>query len=155
MTLTHFHLMLNHLPIFGMIVLFFLMAHAVIFKKEKLVKIYLWYFAITALVTIPVFLTGDPSSEYLKSVFPEVNNDLIENHETFGYISLIIILVLGVSGLLALRFFKGKGKEILPVWFKYSFLIVALISVFAISWAGKTGGDIRHSEITAEHTIIK
>jgi glucan phosphoethanolaminetransferase (alkaline phosphatase superfamily) len=145
--------MLNHLPIFGMIVLFFLMAHAVIFKKEKLVKIYLWFFAVTALVTIPVFLTGDPSSEYLKSVFPGVNNDLIENHETFGYISLIIILVLGVSGLVALRFFKSK--EILPAWFKYSFLIVALISVFAISWAGKTGGDIRHSEITAEHTIIK
>ena len=153
MTLTNLHLMLNHLPIFGMIVLFFLMAHAVIFKKEKLVKIYLWFFAVTALVTIPVFLTGDPSSEYLKSVFPGVNNDLIENHETFGYISLIIILVLGVSGLVALRFFKSK--EILPAWFKYSFLIVALISVFAISWAGKTGGDIRHSEITAEHTIIK
>jgi uncharacterized membrane protein len=153
MTLTHLHLMLNHLPIFGMIVLFFLMAHAVIFKKEKLVKIYLWFFAATALVTIPVFLTGDPSSEYLKSVFPGVNNDLIENHETYGYISLIIILVLGVSGLVALRFFKSK--EILPAWFKYSFLIMSLISVFAISWAGKTGGDIRHSEITAEHTIIK
>jgi hypothetical protein len=145
--------MLNHLPIFGMIVLFFLMAHAVIFKKEKLVKIYLWYFAATAMVTIPVFVTGDPSSEYLKSVFPGVNNDLIENHETFGYISLIIILVLGVSGLVALRFFKGK--EFFPAWFKYSFLIVALISVFAISWAGKTGGEIRHSEITAEHTIFK
>jgi hypothetical protein len=32
---------------------------------------------------------------------------------------------------------------------------MSLISVFAISWAGKTGGDIRHSEITAEHTFIK
>jgi glucan phosphoethanolaminetransferase (alkaline phosphatase superfamily) len=136
-----------------MIVLFFLMAHAVIFKKEKLVRIYLWYIAVTALVTIPVFLTGDPSSDYLKAVFPGVNNDLIENHETFGYISLIIILVLGVSGLAALRFFKNR--EVLPSWFKYSFLIVALISVFAISWTGKTGGDIRHSEITAEHPIIK
>jgi glucan phosphoethanolaminetransferase (alkaline phosphatase superfamily) len=136
-----------------MIVLFFLMAHAVIFKKEKLVRIYLWYIAATALVTIPVFLTGDPSSDYLKAVFPGVNNDLIENHETFGYISLIIILVLGVSGLAALRFFKNR--EVLPSWFKYSFLIVALISVFAISWTGKTGGDIRHSEITAEHPIIK
>ena len=153
MTLTQFHLMLNHLPIFGMIVLFFLIAHAVIFKKEKLVKIYLWYIAATALVTIPVFLTGDPSSEYLKSVFPGVNNDLIENHETFGYISLIIILVLGVSGLAALRFFKSR--EVLPSWFKYSFLIVAMISMFAISWTGKTGGDIRHTEITAEHTAIK
>jgi uncharacterized membrane protein len=145
--------MLNHLPIFGMIVLFFLMAHAVIFKKENLVRIYLWYFAAAALVTIPVFLTGDPSSEYLKSVFPGVNNELIENHETFGYISLIINLVLGVSGLTALRFFKNK--EVLPSWFKYTFLIVALISVFAISWTGKTGGEIRHSETSSEHAIIK
>jgi hypothetical protein len=129
------------------------MMHAVIFKKEKLVKIYLWYFAASALVTIPVFLTGDPSSEYLKTIFPGVNNDLIENHETFGYVSFIIILALGVSGLGALRFFKDR--EILPSWFKYSFLIVALISVFAISWTGKTGGDIMHPEITSEHTVIK
>ena len=153
MTLTHLHLMLNHLPIFGMIVLFLLMAHAVIFKKEKLIKIYLWYFAATALITLPVFLTGDPSSEYLKSVFPNANNDLIENHETFGYISLIISLVLGVSGLVALRYFKGK--EILPFWFKYSFLFIALLAVLAISWTGKTGGDIMHPEITAHHTAIK
>jgi protein-S-isoprenylcysteine O-methyltransferase Ste14 len=129
------------------------MSHAVIFKKEKLIKIYLWYFAATALITLPVFLTGDPSSEYLKTVFPNVNNELIENHETFGYISLIIALVLGISGLVALRYFKGK--EILPSWFKYSYLIVAILSVLAISWTGKTGGEIRHTEITAEHTTIK
>ena len=153
MTLTQFHLMFNHLPIFGMIVLFFLMAHAVIFKKEKLVRLYLWYFAAAALVTIPVYLTGDPSSEYLKSVLPGINNDLLENHETFGNISFYIILVLGVSGLGALRFFKNK--EFLPSWFKYSFLIVALISVLAISWTGKTGGEIRHSEISTEYPIIK
>jgi hypothetical protein len=153
MTLTHLHLMINHLPIFGMIVLFFLLAHAVIFKKEKLIKIYLWYFAAAALITLPVFFTGDPSSEYLRSVFPNINNDLIENHETFGYISLIIALVLGVSGLVALRYFRGK--EILPSWFKYSFLFVALLAVLAFSWAGKTGGDIMHSEITSEHTTAK
>jgi uncharacterized membrane protein len=146
MLLTHLHLMLNHLPIFGMIVLFFLMAHAVIFKKEKLIKIYLWYFAATAIITLPVFLTGDPSSEYLKTVFPKINTELIETHETFGYVSLIISLVLGISGLVALRFFKDK--EILPSWFKYTYLFIALLSVLAISWTGKTGGEIMHSEIT-------
>jgi drug/metabolite transporter (DMT)-like permease len=145
--------MLNHLPIFGMIVLFFLLSYAVFFKKEKLIKIYLWYFAAAALITLPVFLTGDPSSEYLKTIFPNVNNEVIENHETFGYISLIIALVLGVSGLVALRYFKGR--EILPSWFKYSYLVVALLAVLAFSWAGKTGGDIMHTEITAEHTSVK
>jgi protein-S-isoprenylcysteine O-methyltransferase Ste14 len=58
-----------------------------------------------------------------------------------------------VSGLVALRYFKGR--DILPSWFKYSYLIVALLAVFAFSWAGKTGGEIMHSEITAEHTVIK
>lgn len=153
MLLTHIHLMLNHLPIFGMIVLLFLMTHAVIFKKEKLIKTYLWYFAAAALVTLPVFLTGDPSSDILKTVFPNVNNEIIENHETFGYVSLIISLVLGISGLIALRYFKGR--EILPSWFKYSYLIIALLSVLAFSWTGKTGGEIMHSEINAEHMVMK
>jgi hypothetical protein len=153
MTLTHLHLMLNHLPIIGMVILSLLLLHAFIFKKENLIKIYLWYFAAVALISVPVFFTGDPSAEYLRALFPNANNELIENHETFGYISFIIILVLGVSGLLALKFFKGK--EVLPSWFKYSFLTVTIVSVFAISWTAKTGGEIRHSEITSEQTGIK
>jgi hypothetical protein len=153
MMLTYLHLMLNHIPIFGTIVLFFLLVHAVFFKKENLVRIYLWCFALTAFITIPVFLTGDPSSEYLKTFFPGVNQDLVENHENFGYISFIITLILGVSGLTALRFFRHK--EILPSWFKYSFLIVSFICVLAISWTGKTGGEIRHNEITSGNTNIK
>jgi hypothetical protein len=153
MMLTYLHLTLNHIPIFGTILLFFLLFHAVIFKKDNLVRIYLWWFAVVALITIPVFLTGDPSSEYLKSFFPGVNQDLIENHENFGYISLVITLILGVSGLLALRFFKTR--EILPSWFKYSFLVVSFICVLAISWTGKTGGEIRHNEITSGNTNIK
>jgi hypothetical protein len=153
MLLTYLHLMLNHIPIFGTIVLFFLFAHAIIYKKDHLVKVYLWFFALTALITIPVFLTGDPSSEYLKTFFPGVNSELIESHETFGYLSLIIILVLGASGLIALRVYKLK--EIIPAWFKYSFLVVSFICVLIISWTGKTGGEIRHNEITIGQTTLK
>jgi hypothetical protein len=153
MLLTHLHLMLNHIPIFGTIVLFFLMGYAVIYKKENLVRIYLWWFVVTALITVPVFLTGDPSSEYLKTFLPGVNNDIIENHETFGYISFIIILILGLSAIIALRLFRNK--EIIPSWFKYFFLIVSFICMLAISWTGKTGGEIRHDEITSGNTTVK
>src|ERR1035437_5817729 len=68
MLLTHFHLMFNHLPIFGSVVLFFLMVHAVYFKKEKQVRIYLWSYILVAVVTIPVFLTGDPSGDLIKKL---------------------------------------------------------------------------------------
>jgi hypothetical protein len=153
MLITYLHLILNHIPIIGTIVLFFLFAHAVIYKKDNLVKVYFWFFAVTALITIPVFLTGDPSSEYLKAFFPGVNNELIEDHETFGYLSLIIILILGASGLTALRVYRHK--EIIPKWFKYSFLVVSFICVLVISWTGKTGGEIRHNEIIPGQTTIK
>ena len=147
MLLTHIHLMFNHLPIFGSIVLFFLMIHAIFYKKEKQIKIYLWFYFLVALVTVPVFLTGDPAGELIKKL-PRISESLIDTHETFGYISLIVILVLGVSSLAALRFFRTR--ELLPAWFKYSFLIASFISLLAISWTGKTGGEIRHSEITSE-----
>ncbi len=144
--------MFNHLPIFGSIVLFFLMAHAIIYKKEKQIRIYLWFYALTALVTIPVFLTGDPAGELIKKL-PGISESSIDLHETFGYVSLIIILMLGIAALAAIRFFKNK--EFLPSWFKYAFIIVAFISVLAVSWTGKTGGEIRHSEITTGLVTLK
>jgi hypothetical protein len=144
--------MLNHLPIFGSIVLFFLTTHAVLYKKEKQIRIYLWFYILLALATIPVFLTGDPAGDLIKKL-PGISDSSIDTHETFGYISLIVILVLGVSAAAALRFFKNK--EFIPVWFKYSFIIIGFISVLAVSWTGKTGGDIRHSEITSELIYTK
>jgi len=152
MLLTHLHLMLNHIPIFGSIVLFFLMAHAVFYKKEKQVKIYLWFYVLIALITIPVFLTGDPAQDSIINL-PGINKATIDAHETFGYISLITILLLGISAAAALRFFRTKAE--IPPWFKYSFIVVAFISVVAVSWTGKTGGEIRHSEITSELRISK
>jgi len=152
MLLTHLHLMLNHVPIFGSIVLFFLMVHAVFYKKEKQIRIYLWFYALLALITLPVFLTGDPAGDLIKKL-PGISDATIDAHETFGYISLIIILLLGVSAAAALRFFRNL--DILPSWFKYSFIAVAFISVLAVSWTGKTGGEIRHSEITSELLNIK
>ena len=139
--------MLNHIPIFGSLVLFLLMAHAVFYKKEKQVKIYLWFYVLIALVTIPIFLTGDPAQDSILNI-PGISKSRIDLHETFGYISLITFLFLGVSAFTALRFFRTR--EILPSWFKYTFMIVAFISVLAVSWTGKTGGEIRHSEITSE-----
>ena len=144
--------MFNHLPIFGSIVLFFLMVHAIFNKKEKQIRIYLWFYVLVALIIIPVFLTGDPAGELIKKL-PGISESLIDSHETFGYISLITILVLGVSSLAALRFFRTR--ELLPAWFKYSFLIVSFIAVLVISWTGKTGGEIRHSEITSEFLNTK
>jgi hypothetical protein len=144
--------MLNHLPVFGSIVLFFLTAHAVLYKKEKQIRIYLWFYILLAMATIPVFLTGDPAGDLIKKL-PGISDSAIDTHETFGYISLIIILLLGVSAAAALRFFRNK--DFLPGWFKYSFVIVAFISVLAVSWTGKTGGDIRHSEITSELIFTK
>jgi hypothetical protein len=145
MFFSHFHLMFNHLPIFGSIVLFFLMAHAIIYKKEKQIRIYLWFYVLTALATIPVFLTGDPAGDLIKRL-PGVSESSIDVHETFGYVSLILMLLLGVASLGGIRFFKTR--ELLPSWFKYTFIVVAFISVLAVSWTGKTGGEIRHSEIT-------
>lgn len=147
MLLTHFHLMFNHLPIFGSVVLFFLMVHAVYFKKEKQVRIYLWFYIMVAVVTIPVFLTGDPSGDLIKKL-PGISESSIDTHETFGYLSLITIMILGVAAAFVLRLFRSI--EILPAWFQYSFVVIAFISVLAVSWTGKTGGEIRHSEITSE-----
>jgi len=44
-------------------------------KKEKTYKNISVVFCLLLLDYITCFLTGDPSSEYLKTVFPNINND--------------------------------------------------------------------------------
>jgi hypothetical protein len=128
------------------------MVHAVFYKKEAQVRIYLWFYMLLALITIPVFLTGDPSQDLIVNL-PGINKETIDRHETFGYISLITILLLGVIAGAGIRYFKNTA--ILPKWFKNIFLAVAFISVLAISWTGKTGGEIRHSELTTSVQNLK
>ncbi len=144
MNLTHAHLLMNHLPIWGSIFAFFMILYS--FRKEniEMLKLFLWVLVFLALVTILVFLTGDIIDEQAK-LLPGVNESAIEDHETAGWVSMIIMEAAGVLALIEIFILRKSGK--VEAWFKYAFISLMILCIISFAWAAYLGGEIRHPEI--------
>ena len=66
MNAIHFHLMLNHIPVLGTAFGLVLLVFSLWRKSEELKKASLVIFLISALVAVPVYLTGEPAEDAVK-----------------------------------------------------------------------------------------
>lgn len=143
---THAHLFLNHLPLIGSMFTLIFLIYFVYKNNSEAVKIFLYVFILLALITIPVVLTGDPAGETVKAI-PGFNESVVDNHEDAGWISFYLVEALGVLAIIGLVLIKKSGN--IKNWFKYSFIILAVISIVSFARTANLGGEIRHTEIRA------
>jgi uncharacterized membrane protein len=143
MNWAHVHLLLTHVPVIG--VLFGLIALVVaLVKDSKELKVAsLSLFVIAALLTIPVYFTGEPAEEVVEHL-PGVAESLIEQHEEAAQVSLVAMGILGVIALTGLIIFR---RVHIPRWFTVSVLALALVVSGSLTWTANLGGQIRHTEI--------
>lgn len=141
---THLHLLLNHFPIIGTILGTGVMAYGYFTKSEATKKAALLTWALMALITIPVFLTGEPAEESVENL-PGVSEAIIHEHEEAADLALWVMEALGALSLVALVIPSGKEKTartLVGVAFALS-----LVSFGLMARTGYLGGQIRHSEI--------
>jgi len=141
---THLHLMLTHVPIVGMIIGTIMLIFGLIRKSEQLKEFSLALLVIMALVTIPVFLTGEPAEETVENIagIPEV---VIEEHEESAEIAIWIMMAAGALSLISLVTMKMNIPASSMI-VKIS-LAVCLLATGSMARTGYLGGQIRHSEI--------
>lgn len=144
MSAAHIHLLLNHIPLIGAAVAILLLAVGFVRNSDELKKTSLWIFVIAALVTIPVYLTGEPAEETVEHL-PGVAASIVEQHERAALFSLIAIEVLGVVSLGGLFAYRRSAE--VPKLFVVATLGVSIISVGLMIWTANLGGQIRHTEI--------
>jgi uncharacterized membrane protein len=149
MNSAHVHLLLNHIPVLGIAFGFLLLAWAMVKKSDQLTKAGFGLFVIAALVTLPVYLTGEPAEEIVGHL-PGVAQSIIEQHERAGLFSLIASGVTGVAALTGL--ILSRGAKSVPRWMAVSVLALSLVTVGVIGWTANLGGQIRHPEIRAGFT---
>jgi len=146
MTAAHIHLLLNHIPILGSIFGLLVLIYAMLRRSDEARKICLATFVITALITIPVYLSGDGTAQIV-SPLPGVSADIIQQHDSAATITIVVIELLGVASLLCLwHLWKGRT---LPGWLVSTVLVLAVLSSGLGVWTGALGGQIRHSEVRA------
>ncbi len=140
----HFHLMVNHLPIVFPIVGALVLVAGMILRSMITLRIAYLIFIVGALTVVPSMITGEEAEDQMETVLSEDSEAYIERHEesaeafaTTGF----VLALLSALGLWAS--FHERHWMLTPILI----LLAALGSLFLGSWAGSSGGEIRHPEI--------
>ncbi len=144
MDATHLHLILTHFPIVGTIIGIGILAYGQFAKNDEIKKVALVTFALMAILTIPVFLTGEEAEETVEHI-AGVSEHLIEDHEELAEKAIWLMGLLGILSLV--NFYAIIKKLSFAKTISLVTLIVSLITFGLFAQVGSTGGEIRHSEI--------
>ncbi len=147
MDAAHLHLVLTHFPIIGVIIGILILAYGQFYKNSDIQKVALATFILMAILTIPVFLTGEEAEETVEHI-AGVSEQLIENHEELAEKAIWLMGLLGVFSMIS--FFAIVKKLSFAKTITLITLIVSLGTFGLFAQVGNLGGQIRHSEIRTE-----
>ncbi|MBT6686200.1 MAG: hypothetical protein HOB05_07740 [Bacteroidetes bacterium] len=148
MDATHLHLILTHFPIIGTIIGIGILAYGQFSKNDEIKKVALVTFVLMAILTIPVFLTGEEAEETVEHI-AGISEQLIENHEELAEKAIWLMGLLGALSLIS--FYMINKKLSLAKTITLITLVVSLATFGLFAQVGNLGGQIRHSEIRTEN----
>lgn len=140
----HLHLLLNHVPILGTAFGLALLLWGLARRSDEVVRAAWLALVASALVALPAYFSGEPAEDAVEHR-PEVLHALIEQHEAAAQQSLIAALVLGAACLAALVAARGGRRP--ARGFVATTLLLSMLAVALLAYAGNLGGQIRHAEI--------
>lgn len=148
----HFHLVVNHFPIVGVVIGFLVLLSGLILKKNQVKATALFIFIFSVLAAIAAFYTGEGAEEMVENM-ANVSETLIHQHEEQAEVFYVMMLILG--GISFVTLFLELKKF---AFAKFGFTAVLLLSIACIVMAkfvGTSGGEIMHSEIRSntDHVI--
>lgn len=144
MNMAHAHLLLNHFPVIGTAFAFVLLLVAVLGKNAILRNAGLTAFVVIALITLPVYFTGEPAEKVVKEM-PGVTEAAIEQHEDAALVSLIAVEVLGIlaaASIVLLDRSPATARRLVGVC-----LALSIVAGGSLAYTANAGGQIRHTEI--------
>ncbi len=144
MNAAHFHLLVNHFPVIGVIIGFLVLTAGFLLKKAEVKQVAFGIFVFTAMATIPAFFSGEAAEEVLEQ-YPGFEETYVEEHEETALWAIILVEILGVVAAISLFFFVKNNP--LQNSFSLATLIIALAAIATVARTNNTGGEIRHPEI--------
>ena len=139
----HIHLLLNHIPVIGILIGFVVFALGVWRRNDSWTRLALGLFAAVALVALATMLTGESAEEAVEKL-PGVSESLIGTHEDAANVAAIGAYVLGAISLAALIWLRRRP---LPRSLTVIVLPVVLLVSGLMAYTANLGGQIRHTEI--------
>lgn len=148
MNATYFHLIFTHFPIVGIIIGTGILAYGHFAKSNAVKKVALITIILMALLTIPVYLSGEEAEDTVENMVG-ISESLIEDHEELAEMA---IWFMGVLGLIALFNFYAMIKDLSIVKsITIITIIISLVNIGVFVQVGNLGGKIHHSEINSDN----
>ncbi len=148
MDATHLHLILTHFPIVGTIIGIGILAYGQFANNDDIKKVALITFIVMAILTIPVFLTGEEAEETVEHI-AGISEQIIENHEELAEKAIWLMGLLGI--LSTINVYAILKKLSFAKTLSIITLIVSLGTFGLFAKVGSTGGEIRHTEISTSN----
>ena len=145
--LTHYHILLNHVPTIGTILGLGLLIVALLGKSDDLRRASLTVFVVIALISILTYATGNSAYERIQSR-GDVSKTLVRTHEGAALVAMAAMEVTGAFAWLGLWSFRRTSK--IANWNLALVLVLALAAFGLMARAANIGGEIRHPEIRVE-----
>ena len=140
----HIHLIINHLPIIGILISTGVLVFARIRRKSEFTRLGLWLVFITSLSTVPAYFSGEGAEELVEHL-PGISENLIEEHEEYAEIALFVSQL---TGLLALATILAARTSERFLRFGSMITLAAAAGSFTLmGLVANTGGKINHPEL--------
>jgi hypothetical protein len=147
MTATHLHLVLNHLPLFGLLAAMIPLGVGLARGTRELLLVGLLMGALFGAVTPVVVFTGEEAEESLEEFLDSDSLAWLETHEERAEVAAPVVYAAAILCLLGLA---ALVKDRTPRLQRPVGGVCALglcLSLAALGWVGQAGGQIRHPEL--------
>lgn len=147
MNAAHAHLLLNHLPVLGILFTIPLLVFAWWQGTEILRRVALFAVVVAGLLALPAFWTGEPAEEVVERI-PGVSESAIESHEDLAKFALAASLSAAAIAAVGLVVARRRGKT--PGAVLAATVGVSCVAAVLMGLTANRGGPIRHSEIVGD-----
>lgn len=145
MSSVQLHLVLNHFPVIGTLLVIALFAAAIIRRSNDIAKVSLGLLAALGGIAVLVYLTGEPAEEAIENL-PGFSESITERHEEFALAATIVLASIGAFALGVLV--RLRNREI-PRWLTVGVFMLSLIGGGMMGYTAMLGGEVRHTEARA------
>jgi len=144
MDLTHLHLLITHLPIFGAFLGAIVLAYGLLNNSQDTKRAAYLVLIVASIGGGIAYLTGEPAEETMKPI-KGISKTMIEAHEESAELAIITLAILGICSLVAFVF-HGKFVS----YRKTIAVFILVVSLICFGFVARTcylGGQIRHTEL--------
>jgi uncharacterized membrane protein len=143
MNAAHIHLMLNHLPVIGLLFATVLLFVGTARNDASLLKAGWVVLIFAALIAVPVLKSGENAEEIVEKI-NEVDHSVVHEHEEAAEKSIYLLFALALSsGVSWLLYVRKQWSAIRG----YLLALGSLVGFAYMCYVAYTGGLIRHPEI--------